>query len=161
MKGIYMRSYLVSVTLAVVTAVSIASAEDDQGERIREARAEYNDAIARHDVPAIIAFLDDEYQITTSLGQLLNGPDAEAAGWQELFDSRQDVVYVRSPESIEVSQDYPLAAETGTWVGTWSTSDGPVRTGGRYSAMWRQVEGVWKVRSELFVALYCDGINCP
>jgi len=75
--------------------------------------------------------------------------------------AQHDVLYVRAPESIEISADYPLAAETGTWVGTWSTSQGPVRTGGRYSAMWRQVDGEWKVRSELFVALYCGGVSCP
>ena len=106
-------------------------------------------------------FIDDEYQITTSLGQLIQGRDGEANSWRELFSTRQDVLYVRTPETIEMSDAYPLAAESGTWVGTWLTPDGGVRTGGRYSAMWRQVDGEWKVRSELFVALYCEGLACP
>ena len=157
-----MHFYLVAIATAVFLSSSPAAAQNESAaEQVRSARADYNDAIARHDVPAIVAFLDEEYQITTSLGQLLQGPDAEAAGWQELFATRQDLLYVRSPESIEISNDYPLAAETGTWLGTWSTSDGPVRTGGRYAAMWRQVDGTWKVRSELFVALFCEGIRCP
>lgn len=130
-------------------------------ERIRSARSDYNAAIARQDAQAIAGFLDDEYQITTSLGQLLQEREAEEASWVALFQSRKDLLYVRTPESIEVSRDYPLAAEQGNWVGTWKTDDGPVKTGGRYTAMWREVEGVWKVRSELFVAMYCDGVQCP
>jgi ketosteroid isomerase-like protein len=157
-----MKKYRTAVAIAVLSIASLALAQHDSDvEQIRETRAAFNDAIARHDVPGIVSFLDNEYQITTSLGQLLQDRDGEAESWRELIASRQDVLYVRTPESIEISADYPLAAETGSWVGTWSTSRGPVRTGGRYSAMWRQVDGAWKVRSELFVALYCDGVSCP
>lgn len=151
---------VIALTLSIVTPSAIAQDNSDI-EQIRTARAKYNDAIARHDVTGIVSFLDEEYLITTSLGQLLQDRDGEAAAWQGLIESREDLLYVRSPESIEISSDYPLAAELGTWVGTWSTKQGEVRTGGRYAAMWRQVDGVWKVRSELFVALYCGGVNCP
>jgi ketosteroid isomerase-like protein len=143
-----------------IASIEVAQSDSDT-EQIRKTRAEYNDAIARHDVPGIVSFFDAEYQITTSLGQLSQDVEGEAIGWRELIESREDLLYVRSPESIEVSRDYPLAAEIGNWVGTWTTSQGPVRTGGRYTAMWRKVDGVWKVRSELFVALFCDGISCP
>lgn len=157
-----MKYYIVVTTTAIIAVTSLAIAQSDlQAEQIREARAAYNDAIARQDVPAIVSLFDEEYQITTSLGQLLQNREAEAGAWQALFESRQNLLYVRSPESIEVSKDYPLAAEIGTWVGTWTSNQGPVRTGGRYTAMWRQVDGTWKVRSELFVALYCDGVSCP
>jgi ketosteroid isomerase-like protein len=151
---------VIALTLSIATPSAIAQDNSDI-DQIRAARADYNDAIARHDVPAIVSFLDEEYQVTTSLGQLLQDRDGEAAAWRDLIKSREDLLYVRSPESIEVSSEYPLAAELGTWVGTWSTNQGEVRTGGRYAAMWRQVDGVWKVRSELFVALYCTGASCP
>jgi len=157
----FMKKFLFVVTIIFLFALPFSEAQENQAERIHAVRAAYNEAIARHDVPAIVSFLDDEYQVTTSLGQLLQGPDAEARGWRDLIASRQDVLYVRTPESIEISNDYPLAAETGTWIGTWSAGDGPVRTGGRYSAMWRRVDDEWKVRSELFVALFCDGVGCP
>ena len=158
-----MRHYCsIFVAMLLMSVMSITAAQDDADiEQIRTARAEYNDAIARHDVPKIVSFLDEEYQITTSLGQLLQDRDGEADAWQELIDSRENLKYLRSPEMIEISEDYPLASEVGTWVGTWSTPDGEVRTGGRYAAMWRRVGDAWKVRSELFVALYCQGPSCP
>jgi hypothetical protein len=157
-----LKYYHLVMAMTLLSTASLALAQQDTDiEQIRDARAAFNDAIARHDVVGIVSFLDEEYQITTSLGQLWQDRDGEADSWRELIASRPDVLYVRKPDSIEISADYPLAAETGTWVGTWSTSLGPVRTGGRYSAMWRHVDGVWKVRSELFVALYCDGVSCP
>ena len=149
------------VAAALLVAVSVSAQNDLGEEQIRQTRSQYNVAIAQHNVPAIVSFLDEEYQVTTSLGQLSQGRDGEAASWSDLIATRQDVLYVRTPELIEVSSDYPLAAETGSWIGTWSTAAGPVRTGGRYAAMWRQVEGDWKVRSELFVALFCVGAMCP
>lgn len=156
-----MKAIVTTVAIVVSFAGQITFAQyASDVEQIREARARYNDAIADHDVPGIVSFHDDEYQVTTSLGQLEQGRD-DAASWELLIASRANVLYIRSPESIEVSKDYPLAAEVGTWVGTWSTVDGQVRTGGRYSAMWRKVNGQWKVRSELFVALYCEGVRCP
>ena len=151
----------VVVTAILFVGVSVFAQGTPDSDQIRNARDQYNNAIARHDVQAIMSFIDDEYQITTSLGQLTQGRDGEADSWRELFSTRQDVLYVRTPETIEMSDAYPLAAESGTWVGTWLTPDGGVRTGGSYSAMWRQVDGEWKVRSELFVALYCEGLACP
>jgi len=157
-----MKYFRVAIAMASFLVLSSVSAQGDSDEeQIRKERAGYNDAIARHDVSGIVSFLDEDYQITTSLGQLLQDRDAEASSWEDLIASRQELLYVRTPESIEISSNYPLAAEVGVWTGRWSTDDGTVKTGGRYAAMWRRVDGTWKVRSELFVALYCEGSSCP
>lgn len=131
------------------------------GEQIRALRALSNDAIAAHDVAAIVSFFDEEYQITASTGSMSHSIEEEIKDLGLLFDERPDVIYVRTPNEVEVSQSNPLAAEYGTWQGSWTTPNGPVRTGGSYSAMWRNVGGEWKIRTELFVALYCEGIDCP
>jgi ketosteroid isomerase-like protein len=157
-----MKSCWMVGVVSGLTLFGSALAQDLSDEAlIGETRRAYNEAIAAHDIAKIVSFLDEEYQITTSLGQLEQGRDEQAASWQGLFTVRPDVTYVRSPESVELSESYPLAAEIGTWVGTWTSADGPVRTGGRFSAMWRKSEGAWKVRSELFVALFCEGRGCP
>ena len=71
-----------------------------------------------------------------------------------MFAEFSDMKFVRSIESVEISTSNPLAAEVGTWVGTWTTPDGKVKTGGRYAASWRKGERGWVIRSELFVTLY-------
>ncbi|MDH4107608.1 MAG: nuclear transport factor 2 family protein [Gammaproteobacteria bacterium] len=145
--------------LLCAAMLTVADAGDEQ--LIRAARAESNAAIARHDVDGIIGAMDSDYQVTTSLGVFARGQEEERDVWTSMFASRDGLLYVRNTEAIELSADYPLAAETGRWTGTWQTDDGDVRTGGRYMAMWRKTDGRWKLRSELFVALYCEGRACP
>lgn len=148
------------LALSVIGTAAISQVRTDE-EQIRNVRAASNAAIARQDAEAIVSFLDSEYQITTSLGQMFQGREGEVDTWNGLFRDRPDVVYVRTPETIAVSADYPLAAESGTWIGTWTAARGLVRTGGTYKAMWRNADGEWKIRSELFVALFCEGDGCP
>lgn len=157
-----MKTRCVTVVLVVLQSALTAFGQTASDEdRIRSARASFNAAIARRDVAAIVSFLDDDYQITTSLGEMFRGRDSEAETWADLFASREELIYVRSPETVRISEAYPLAAESGNWTGSWSTANGTVRTGGSYAAMWRRVDGEWKVRSELFVALFCEGTDCP
>lgn len=74
-----MKYYPIAVATAILSIAYIAIAQSDLDiEQIRDVRAAYNDAIARHDVPDIISFFDEEYQITTSLGQLSQDRDGEA-----------------------------------------------------------------------------------
>ena len=81
-------------------------------------RTQINDAIARHDADAIPRFLDTPYQIATSTGQLLQStPEQDAVAWADNFRDRPDVIYIRTPEDVEVSENLALAAESGTWVG--------------------------------------------
>jgi hypothetical protein len=72
-----------------------------------------------------------------------------------------DALYERIPDSVTVSASGTVAAETGSWVGSWTTPTGPFRTGGRYAASWRKVDGKWLIHSELFVPLFCNGPGCP
>lgn len=127
---------------------------------IRSLRAQSNAAIARHDVTGAVALLDVEYQITTGDGTLAHGRAAEPEAWAREFARAADLVYVRTPTTIEVSASGDRAAEIGAWTGSWSTPAGLRTVGGRYAAYWRLVEGSWRIRSELFVTLSCAGPGC-
>ncbi|MFN2317545.1 MAG: DUF4440 domain-containing protein [Gemmatimonadales bacterium] len=127
---------------------------------VRSLRNQSNAAIARHDVDAVVSFLDAEYQITVGSGDLFHGRAAEVEAWRAEFARAADLVYVRQPESVEVSTRGERAAEIGVWVGSWTTPNGPQRVHGRYAAHWRKVGGSWKIRAELFVTLGCEGAGC-
>lgn len=129
-------------------------------EQIRRARAESNRAIARHDVPGIVAFLSPEYQASVSNGSFLHSPAEMGDVFTARFTEFKDAVYVRTPDSVSVSMSGQAAAESGSWVGGWTTPGGPFRTGGRYAAYWRKVAGKWLIHSELFVPLFCTGPGC-
>jgi ketosteroid isomerase-like protein len=142
--------------LGTVQAASNQTPSDD----IRSRRSQSNAAIARHDVEAVVSFLDAEYQITAGSGELFHGKAAEFEAWRAVFARAADLVYVRTPESVEVSTTGERAVEIGAWVGSWTTSKGPHHVRGRYAAHWRKVGGLWKIRAELFVTLSCEGVGC-
>lgn len=127
---------------------------------IRHARAASNQAIARHDVAAIVAFLADEFQVAASNGSFMRGREEMGNAFAGRFTEYNDAVYVRTPESVEVDPAGTVAAETGRWTGGWTTPGGPFRTGGRYAASWRKVAGKWLIHAELFVPLFCTGPGC-
>jgi ketosteroid isomerase-like protein len=137
-----------------------ASQQGPDQYQIRSLRAQSNQAIARQDVPGIVSFLDNEFQITTGNGRLLSGRAGMERAFVEQFAQFEDAAYVRTPESVEVASSAPFASEAGTWVGSWTAPDGVVRTGGSYAAYWRKVGGTWRIRSELFVTLFCEGAGC-
>jgi ketosteroid isomerase-like protein len=41
-------------------------------QQIRAARAEFNAAIVRHDMPAILSFLEEEFRVSASSGEFFN-----------------------------------------------------------------------------------------
>ena len=147
------------IVLALLGTVESAASQTPADD-VRSLRKQSNAAIARHDVEAVVSFLDAEYQITVGSGALFHGTAAESEGWRAEFAQAADLVYVRNPESVEVSSSGERAAEIGVWVGSWTTPDGPHRTCGRYAAHWRKVSGSWKIRAELFVTLSCEGVGC-
>lgn len=150
----------VSMFSVIVTLQVLGQGISDE-QQIRELRAESNAYISRHDALGVASLLDSEYQITTGNGQLFQvSPEEEAGTWKQIFETSEDIVYIRTPTTIEVSMHLPRAAEFGSWVGTWTTPAGPKEVGGRYAAHWRKVDGQWKIRAELFVTMYCNGAEC-
>lgn len=130
-------------------------------EKIEAIRADSNTAIARRDVLGIVSSLASEYQITVGTGVLYQGgPEEEAVAWAATFAERKDVVYVRTPVTIEVSSYLPRAIEHGHWVGSWIASGGHKEVGGSYTASWSMRKEEWKIRSEIYVTLYCNGPGC-
>lgn len=159
-----MRSVIYGICVFVgsagFTAVVSSDAATDE-EQIRHARATSNEAIRNHDAAAIVAMFADPYQITTGSGMLFHdSPAQEKKLWEKIFADNPDVLYVRTPNKVEISSYLPRAAESGDWVGTWTTAKGPIEVGGRYSASWIKVSGSWKLQSEMFVSMYCSGEAC-
>ena len=151
---------LIIVSCAGFSIAALSDVKSDK-DQILAVRAISNEAIKNHDAESIVASFDQTYQITTGSGKLFHdSPREEKVLWQEIFDQFPDVVYVRTPSSIEVSSYLPRAAERGNWVGNWTDENGKVEAGGSYSASWIKIDGRWKIQSEMFVTLYCTGEGC-
>jgi hypothetical protein len=119
----------------------------------------FNAAIARHDVATILTLLEEEFRVSASSGEFFNSRQERATRSPLALPSSR-TLYVRTPDSVEVSAEGVYASETGKWVGSWTTSNGPFRTGGRYAAYWRKSDGRWLLHAELYVPLFCEGSGC-
>jgi ketosteroid isomerase-like protein len=140
-----------------------ARAESAEAQAVRSARAAQNRAIAALDTAAIASFWTDDVEIRRGLGILVTGRNA----YKQLFNPDagavargEELIYQREPVSVDVSAQWPLAYEEGTWVGHLARADGPALIAGRYAAQWVKRGGRWLIRGEVYVALKCSGAGC-
>jgi ketosteroid isomerase-like protein len=152
------RTWLsIAATTALAGGAWTTASQPDDRAAIRAVRRAQNAAIARRDLAAVAAFWTEDVTIRAGLGRALAGRQAYLAA----FVADSGMRYERVPTDIVVSSQWPLAYEAGQWEGrlTDSSSDTPVLRG-RYSAQWVKSRGRWLIRSEVFVALECDGPAC-
>jgi len=133
------------------------TAMGQDAELIREVRARSNAAIAAHDFEALARTWMVDVTVVTSTGATTLGRQANRDAFTAQVKARPDVVYVRTPDTIEVMPSWDVASERGTWTGQWTQADGVTRIGGTYQAQWRKVDGAWLLQAELFVPTQCTG----
>ncbi|MEA2237286.1 MAG: hypothetical protein QOC81_2010 [Thermoanaerobaculia bacterium] len=132
---------------------------------IRDSRAASNEALAVHHGAAFAQIMKDDCIVTTAGGVLIHGRAEFQKTIEERWKREPDLVFVRTPTSIEISRSDPAASERGTWTGHAMTPAGLADWRGEYQAVWRKTmtsAGLpsWTIASELFVALDCNGAGC-
>ena len=115
---------------------------------LQSRRESYNAAIAAHDADKIASHLTDDYEVTTSTGQIRKGRDASRAAWHAHFSADPTVTFVRTPDEFAVDGD--TATERGTWTGSYALSCRLQELRGSYTAVWRRVDDEWFVATERF-----------
>jgi ketosteroid isomerase-like protein len=146
--------------LAFLAALAAAPSDADQ---IRAGRERSNAAIAAHDAGALTPlYTPDATVVRGSSGVALTGAGAITASLASAFRDPDFVTYRRTPDTVTLSEGGLRAAESGRWVGTWRKPDGEMRLSGVYLAMWVKAGGGWRLKSEAFVSLTCEGSrSCP
>ncbi len=115
---------------------------------IKSCRTASNDAIAKHDVDGIAKYWLDDFVQVIGRGTYETGKENIIASWETLFNSNPQVVYIRTPEEIIISDNDTIAWESGKWIGIHTYSKG-----GNYAAMWIKRKSNWMLKAELFVSL--------
>jgi len=121
---------------------------------IRSYRLASNGAIAKHDLEGMSKYWLDDFVQVIGRGTYETGKENISVSWKALFKSNPQVVYVRIPEEIIISDNDTMAWETGKWTGIHSYSKG-----GNYSAMWIKRNAHWMLKAELFVSLKANKQN--
>ena len=141
--------------LALAVGGSTREPQADDAALIRAARRAQNAAFARRDFAAAAQTWTNDVSIRTGLGSTITGREA----YRRAFAGDSLMDYERTPLEVVVSKRWPLAYETGTWVGR-AHANTATGVSGRYAAQWVKADGSWLIRSEVFVTLECVGAPC-
>ena len=124
---------------------------------IRAARAANNEALKEQDAQGVAEDYLEDFFILTSTNGLFTGKQRVEEIYQLVFDTREDVLFVRTPTAITVNNDWNMASENGNWIGTWIVDSEDIEVGGDYYAKWHKIDGVWKMRCEVYTQFDCEG----
>jgi len=156
---------LIFAVSAILVASGVGSAEQcmdgDQARAIEAQRQSFNRAIEAADLDTIAAVLaEDTLLITGTDSDLYSGRQAQVDLWRSDFASDERLVYVRTPECVQVSELFPIALERGRWRGE-PENDSPGVVQGSYSAKWRHDGTAWRLEVEVFMTEECSASICP
>ena len=146
-------------SLSIILTASALPAQSADAALIRAARIAQTAAMAKGDVERAATWWTDDVAIRRGLGAPVNGVAAYKAILERAPVSDTAIVYDRKTTGVTVSDHWPLAFETGTWIARRGGKGAALITG-QYSAQWVKRNGKWLIRSEVFVALTCAGVGC-
>jgi len=141
---------LTFLIIASLSYSTTAQVQEDKDEILR-LRNSYNASLKNYDYELSLSFLTEGVLTTISNGTLIHGKKNLREYIQA--NSGTKMYWVRTPGEIDVNTELDLAWEVGIWKGYIPESGKKSVTGGKYSAQWIKVNGVWKINSELFVKL--------
>ncbi len=124
---------------------------------IQKVRQTNNAALRAHNAAGVAAAYLDNFFVLTSTNGFFTGKETVQNVYQSVFNSRADVLFVRTPTAIMINRDWLMASESGNWVGTWTANGKPITVGGDYYAKWHKIDGIWKLRSEVYTQFDCSG----
>jgi ketosteroid isomerase-like protein len=153
---------VISVGMATGSAHAQQSAMTSDEATIRESRVLQTQALAKNDLDTVVKYWDPAITIRRALGHPVDG--AQAA--RKLLEPAPNqnpattVVFQREATSVTVSPHWPLAFEEGRWSGHVGSASAKPILSGKYAAQWVKRDGIWLIRSEVFVALDCADAGC-
>jgi ketosteroid isomerase-like protein len=150
-----MQSYLTPLILMSLCLACSSDATDEK--KIADVRVAFNLAIANHDLSRMDEYCTDDVMVLTSRNARSASREQYTSFLEQDFKSKDDVVYVRTPQLIEVFPAWNTASESGRWVGKWKADTATINVSGSYYAKWKRVNDKWLISAEVFTALECSG----
>lgn len=154
--GIKTMKYLSTIFILLITSIFVIAQANVNGDKtqILEVRKKSNLAIKNHQVDVVLEYLTEDIHIAASNGEVFSGKAAFKDALSQVFNENPDLYFVRNAEEVLLNTENNIAWEKGTWVTLRPQTDNWNKYGGNYSAYWVKINGIWKIKSELFVRLY-------
>ena len=147
--------YLILISTQLFT--NNVSAQQSDKDAIRSVRSISNQAIKERDIDALKNTWLANLHVTASSGTVIQSGDQMATLFNNTFSDANFITYIRTPIEINISPGNTYAAESGNWISRRNSDSGEMMIEGTYLAQWHKVETGWRIRSEVFIALSCEG----
>lgn len=145
-----MKHSLLIVCMCFSFCIAFAQKDTAVAEQyIRTARQLSNEAIVKKDVAAVAKYWKGDYVEISSDGSLISGREAVVADWKKMFEQDPSIRFERQLQQIEFTRRGTVATEKGILIYT-----SPYHYKGYYTAIWRQINGVWLTQMENFVSVW-------
>lgn len=138
-------------------------AQGQEVDALQAQRQVFNEAIRTGSIEPVDEVLaEDVLLVTGTNSDQFIGRAAQLEIWRQDFDSPTRMVYLRTPDCIQLSPLLAIALEQGHWRGEPINENGGEQTfaAGRYSAKWRHDGTAWRLEAELFMTEACGGSAC-
>jgi ketosteroid isomerase-like protein len=152
------RGYLVGQVLFILFFSNCSGTRlSTSRQQIKMTRHQFNQAIAQRDTHRIGEVCTPDYTAISSRNAEFKTRAGEVAAFENEFKSKPSVLYIRKPKKIQINEKWNMASESGRWIGTWQADGNMIQVIGSYAAKWHRLDGVWKIRAELFTPIRCTG----
>lgn len=148
--------YLFTILILLIMCNTIKAQDsiDVSRSEILKLRLDSNLAIKNHQIDTVLEYLTDGINIAASNGEIFSGKIAFKNALNNIFSRNPDLYFVRNSEEIILNTEENIAWEKGTWSALRPKTDNWKNYGGNYSAYWVKMNGIWKIKAELFVKIF-------
>lgn len=146
-KSLFPAFLFLIVACASVPRVDLASEES----AIRELDRQWAQAAARRDTAAFLGFYADDATLVMPNAPPAIGRAAIRSRTLELF-ALPNLSLSFEPTSISVARSGDLAYDLGSYRSSFDGPQGRVEDAGRYTTVWRKIDGRWRAVSDMVVS---------
>lgn len=136
---------------------NLSASMSDEEKIIQSKRELSNEAIRYKDTNGVATLWGDDFEMLTSRNVTIKGVENNRHFYAMEFANKPEVKYERKPSEIKAFPQWRMASEYGVWTGSWKEADGKVNLTGTYYAKWHFTGNQWKLRSETYTAISCEG----
>lgn len=130
----------------------------DSAATVRSRRQQWNQAFAKRDT-AVLAALVEDSAVHVSPQFTHVGRPAFLSVFLRALATRQQVELTYWPDRVTGCErpNCGIVTEYGRWKESWLHNGEATEVSGTYYAIWREHDGQWHLRSEVFATSRCSG----
>lgn len=144
------KSWALSIILLLMGlgAVSPSLAGDDS-DKIEAMNAQWVKAFEQRDFQSMQALFTSDSLLLSPNEPAVKGPEAVVQVWKSWAEFT-NVAIAWAANRIDVSSSGDMAYDYGWYTFAFDSENGRVEDKGKYIAVWKKVDGTWKVAADIF-----------